>query len=140
MEQVGYQLIDSDGSVIQQWGGTWGLCPGVPNPITLPNGNQVYCPELNTPYDGCTLVVWNMEKPVNPNIDGLTFFNRFTDEEYTNILNAAQTNVQIARWLDMLRLSRQINVTNQAAQDAKLAFVEEALLSAERADTVFAPE
>jgi hypothetical protein len=140
MAQVGYKLIDADGAVLAQWGGTWGQCPPLPNVINLPNGDQVYCPELGVAYDGCTLVEWDMDKPVKTTVDGLTFLNRFTDEEYGNILKAAQTDVQIARWLDMFRLSREIDVAGQTAQEAKAAFVEKGLLSAERADVIFAPE
>lgn len=55
---VGYKLIDSNGSVIEQWGGTWGQCPGVPNPIYLPNGNHIFSAEVGVDYDGFTLVDW----------------------------------------------------------------------------------
>lgn len=61
---VGYKLIKvSDGSVIKQWGGTWGQCPGIPNPIVCPNGDIVYAPELNVDYTGYMLVPWEMEPP-----------------------------------------------------------------------------
>lgn len=64
MEIVGYKLIKiEDGSVVEQWGGTWGQCPGIPNPVVLPNGDVVCGPSLNTDYSGYELVPWEMEPP-----------------------------------------------------------------------------
>lgn len=61
---VGYKLIEvATGKVIQEWGGTWGQCPGVPNPITLPNGDIVYGPVVNTDYSGYMLIPWEMVDP-----------------------------------------------------------------------------
>lgn len=61
---VGYKLIKiEDNTVIDQWGGVWGQCPGVPNPISLPNGDQVCAPELNTDYSGYKLVDWEIDPP-----------------------------------------------------------------------------
>lgn len=64
MEIVGYKLIKiEDSSVVKEWGGTWGQCPAIPNPITLPNGDVVCGPALNTAYSGYELVPWEMEPP-----------------------------------------------------------------------------
>ena len=63
MEHVGYQLLDSQNTVVQQWGGTIGVIPGVPNPLVLPNGDNVCGPSLDTDYAGYTLVRWMMEPP-----------------------------------------------------------------------------
>ena len=61
---VGYKLIDADkGTVIQQWGGVWGQTPGIPNPITLPNGDQVHGASVNDQYEGLVLVPWEMDPP-----------------------------------------------------------------------------
>ena len=60
---VGYQLIDANGDVLQSWGGVWGQLPSLPNPIRLPNGDDVHAPELDTPYEGCRLVEWLMGPP-----------------------------------------------------------------------------
>ena len=39
---VGYKLVRmSDNVVINSWGGTFGQCPGIPNPLVLPNGDHV---------------------------------------------------------------------------------------------------
>lgn len=60
---VGYKLIDKDGAIIQEWGGVWGGCPAMPNPVLLPSGDQVAAMCLNETIQGCTLIAWEMEKP-----------------------------------------------------------------------------
>lgn len=65
-EQVGYQLVDADNNVIEQWGGVWGQCPGVPSPISCPNGDIVYSPEINVDYNGVKLIPWMMNGPPVP--------------------------------------------------------------------------
>lgn len=42
MEQIGYSLIDVDGTEIAHWGDTIGVCVGVPDRVDLPNGNFVH--------------------------------------------------------------------------------------------------
>lgn len=39
--QIGYSLIDGSNSEVKFWGGVPGVCPGVPNPLVLPNGDVV---------------------------------------------------------------------------------------------------
>lgn len=63
---VGYKLVDALDVVYQTWGGTWGQCPGVPNPLKLPNGDIVNAPSLNTFYEGYMLVEWWMNEPPPP--------------------------------------------------------------------------
>lgn len=64
MATVGYKLINiEDGSFISQWGGVWGQSPGIPNPLVLPNGDQVCAPELDTDYAGYRLILWDMDEP-----------------------------------------------------------------------------
>jgi len=60
---VGYRLIDAEGMEFHAWGGTWGRCPGIPNPLRLPNGAHVHAPSLNVDYGGYTLVEWVMDEP-----------------------------------------------------------------------------
>lgn len=61
---VGYKLIEvATNRVVQEWGGTWGECPGVPNPATLPNGDIVCGPAINIDYAGYMLVPWEMNDP-----------------------------------------------------------------------------
>ena len=48
MQQVGYKLVrDSDGAVVQEWGGIYGQCPGVPNTIDLADGARVHCRQVS---------------------------------------------------------------------------------------------
>ena len=63
-ELVGYQLLDTSNTVIQSWGGVWGQVTGIPDMITLPNGDQVHCPQVNVSYSGYTLMPWNMSPPI----------------------------------------------------------------------------
>lgn len=60
--QVGYKLIDDKNIVIETWGGTWGQCPSIPNPITCPNGDIVYAPEVDVDYNGVKLIPWIMDR------------------------------------------------------------------------------
>lgn len=60
---VGYKLINQSNAVIQSWGGTWGQCPGVPNPVILPTGEHVHGGGLGDMGSGYTLVAWEMEHP-----------------------------------------------------------------------------
>jgi len=62
--QVGYKLIEiASGKVNQEWGGTWGQCPGVPNPINLPDGSQVCGMQEGDECNGYRLSAWMMEPP-----------------------------------------------------------------------------
>lgn len=60
---VGYKLVSSNGDEVQTWGGTWGQCPGIPNPVILPNGLHVHAPSLDVEYEGYTLTEWVMGEP-----------------------------------------------------------------------------
>lgn len=60
---VGYKLIDSNGNVMQDWGGIWGQCPNAPNPLFLPTGDHIHAPRLNESYQGYTLIEWDIERP-----------------------------------------------------------------------------
>lgn len=62
---VGYKLIHTlDGSEVQSWGGTWGVCPGIPNPLVLPNGDQVSGAQPGETYaERYRLDAWVMEAP-----------------------------------------------------------------------------
>lgn len=67
MEQVGYQLIEiATDKVVQSWGGIWGQMPAIPNPISLPNGDQLCAPEVNVEYSGYMLKPWMIDPPAPP--------------------------------------------------------------------------
>lgn len=46
MEQIGYSLVDGEGTEIAFWGNSIGDCPKLPECIVLPNGDQVYAPRF----------------------------------------------------------------------------------------------
>jgi hypothetical protein len=71
-------------------------------------------------------------------IDGVSFLNRVTDQEYAAVLAAARQSPQIARWLDILRLRGEVDVAGATAQAAKAGLVAAGLLTADRADVIFA--
>lgn len=69
-ELVGYKLTSmSDGVECGSWGGIWGQCPGIPNPVVLPTKlTHVHCAEVGVDYedfDGKVyrLEPWVMEPP-----------------------------------------------------------------------------
>ena len=60
--QVGYKLIDTTaGTVVQQWGGVWGSCPGFPNPLILPNGAHVLAGNAGIDYAGYRVDPWEYD-------------------------------------------------------------------------------
>ncbi|MCF2522354.1 hypothetical protein [Bradyrhizobium sp. G127] len=75
---------------------------------------------------------------LGPHVDGETFLARVTDDEYASVIAAAQSNMQLARWLDQLRILGYVNVTSDAAMAAKAALVAAGLLTSGRADMIFA--
>ena len=49
MQQIGYSLVDAAGTEVSYWGDVADQCPGIPNPIVLPNGDAVH--SLSCPAD-----------------------------------------------------------------------------------------
>lgn len=62
-ELVGYRLIDLNGTVFETWGGTYGQCPAVPNPLILPSGEHVCAAQPDVNYFGYILASWTMSDP-----------------------------------------------------------------------------
>lgn len=61
---VGYKLLlAADNTEIMTWGGIWGQCPAVPNPLDLPNGDQVHAASPDSTYGDYILVSWIMDQP-----------------------------------------------------------------------------
>jgi hypothetical protein len=79
----------------------------------------------------------NPPTPSKP-IDGVTFLSRVTDDEYLAITAAGRTNGQIGKWIEMLRLRGDIDVSGTTAQAAKAGLVAAGLLTQDRADVIFA--
>lgn len=137
MQRIGFRLVDAEGDIAAQWGGSFDSIPGIPNPLILPNGDQVCGVELGGVYDGFTLQSWDAERPPQTIFDGADFLGRITDEEYAAIIAAASQNAQLGRWLDIFRLRGEIDVAGATAQAAKAGMVAMGLLTQERADEVF---
>lgn len=76
MEHIGFKLLDEQGDVVEQWGGAFGHPPVLPNPLVLPNGDQVCGAVVGETYgareateeepaqSGWTLVPWLAVKPL----------------------------------------------------------------------------
>lgn len=53
MQHVGYKLVRiADEVVVEQWGGFWGVLVSPPNPLILPDGDQVCGAEVGGEYGG----------------------------------------------------------------------------------------
>jgi hypothetical protein len=63
---VGYKLIDANGTILDQWGGVPYQMPGFPNPLILPNGDQIMGASSPGPYGEWTVVEWDMDLPPTP--------------------------------------------------------------------------
>ncbi len=72
-------------------------------------------------------------------IDGETFLARVTDQEYAAVMAAASQSATIARWIELVRIRGYVNVASAAAQAAKQGLVAAGLLTASRAEVIFAP-
>jgi hypothetical protein len=80
---------------------------------------------------------------MQPPLAGDVFLSRLTDKEYIDIKAAASaqeasSNAQLSRWIETLRATNRINLAGAEAQAAKAALVAAGLLTAPRADIVFA--
>lgn len=122
-EKVGYQLINvADGSIFQSWGGIWGQCPGVPNPIILPNGDIVYCPVLDETYGEIKFAAWMMDQPAPTEQDvinersrrlALGFNYDFGTPSAPNVQNIGTTPSDMAGWSEVTSwASAQIALNN----------------------------
>lgn len=89
-------------------------------------------------YDGKTFSEPVVDAPAKTVFDGADFLSRLTDAEYGAILAAAAQSIQLARWLDTLRLRGEIDVAGKTALAAKAGLVAAKLLSTKRADEIFA--
>ena len=93
LQQVGYQLVDEQENIIDQWGGVWGVIPGVPNPIHLPTGDVIYSPEINVLYSGYKLIPWLMNQPVTSIPQQVPMWAVRTVLQNDNLFDQAQTAI-----------------------------------------------
>ena len=71
-------------------------------------------------------------------VDGVTFLSRIADAEMMAILAAGDSNAQIRRWIEQLRMLGEIDLDGTTAQAAKAGLVGAGLLTQERANIIFA--
>lgn len=65
------------------------------------------------------------------------FLARVTDAEYQAVLQLAAANIQVERWVDLLRVTGHIDVLDATAQAAKVGLVQLGALTQARADALF---
>lgn len=119
-------------------------------PFTVPDGKQT---KGNASYsfnqNGQVIETFETEDlplPTTPEptniISATNFIARFTDQEYSNINNAAlaqmeQGIAQLKKWIDVATAEGFIDLDRQATKDAKAALVQAQLLTQARADLIF---
>lgn len=97
----GYELVDtSDGSVCQQWGGTYGQNPSIPERITLPNGDCVYSPVIDKTYDGFVLRLRDIKDPRFYNSDNTIKPIEDCIAEHVSVINSyVASSLQKTDWM-----------------------------------------
>lgn len=68
MTLIGYQILDSEDNVIQEFTSSPGQVPQQPQILVLPGLIQVHNPELDETYEGYRLVALESDDPVQPEI------------------------------------------------------------------------
>lgn len=88
---IGYELRDEAGGVVNRWVGKWGVTPGIPNPLILPNGDHVCAASSNTDYSGYTLVPIEQDVPTASDftLQPYQFFAMLDYAGLTDTANAA---------------------------------------------------
>lgn len=70
---VGYKLINMQTSEeVMAWGGVWGQCPSVPNPLILPSGEHICGAQPGEVYEGFHLIPFEMDEPPAPVPESIT--------------------------------------------------------------------
>ncbi len=144
---VGWQLINlTTSDVVAQWGPSYPP-PAAPTQMTLPNGDVVHNPQPGadyhsvdyaTGYDSlCRLVKWidDIELPVQSAFDAETWILRFTASEFAAV--HASTDVMIRRMWDFMLARGSIDVRSPGALAAKQHFIDDGLLTQDRADAIW---
>lgn len=103
-ELVGYKILDSNNTILDTIGGTWGQTPGFPNPLILPNGDHVCGANGPGTFGNYTIIPWMMDTPLPTTDDvnrerdrrlvsGFVFNGKIFDsrpDDQTNIAGASQ--------------------------------------------------
>jgi len=74
--------------------------------------------------------------PLPPVITKIAMITRFTDEEYTGILSAAKTDVEVQGWLDRFYAANNINLQDSRTISGMNMMVSKNLLTQARADEI----
>lgn len=75
-------------------------------------------------------------EPVYPPITKLAMIDRFSDAEYTGILAAAKTDVEVQGWLDRFNVAKNVNLTDSRTVSGMNLLVSKGLLTQARADSI----
>lgn len=87
--------------------------------------------------EGQTVTVVPIIDPVPPKIYApIDFFERFTKDERKAIRTAAKSNDDLEDWLDMLKVTGQVDTSSQRTIDGMAALVAGGLLSQQRSDEI----
>jgi hypothetical protein len=74
--------------------------------------------------------------PLYPPITRLAMIDRFSDAEYTGILAAAKTDVEVQGWLDRFNVSKNVNLKDERTVSGINLLVSKGLLTQGRADSI----
>jgi len=76
------------------------------------------------------------QPPLPPTITKLAFRFRFTDAEYTSILEAADTDYAVKAWVETFNMVSQVNLSDERTVAGLNVLVSEGLLTQERATEI----
>lgn len=74
--------------------------------------------------------------PLPPIITRFAMIERFSDAEYTGILTAAKTDVEVQGWLDRFYAANFVNLTDSRTVSGMNMLVSKGLLTKNRADQI----
>lgn len=74
--------------------------------------------------------------PSYPSITKLAMIDRFSDAEYTGVLTAAKTDVEVQGWLDRFNVAKNVNLTDSRTVSGMNLLVSKGLLTQARADSI----
>ena len=144
---VGWQLINlTAGYVVTNWGPSYPP-PEQPAQMTLPNGDIAHHPFPGLDYHSvdyvtgvdslCRLVKWidDIELPVQSRFDAEPWILRFTAAEFNAVHASADTAIR--RMWDFMLARGSIDVRSPGALAAKQHFIDDGLLTQDRADAIW---
>lgn len=123
---VGWKLYRvSDNLEVQSWGGTWGQYPSIPNPLFLPSGDQVHCPEVSVVYHGYELRPWysspGQEQVISERDRRLSLGFVFDFGDYRGVHQIGTTDLDMKGWQEVTMASQAAVALGQP--ETKIAIV-----------------